>query len=97
MNRRREFSASAHRQCWAFSLRRGTIGRMRHFSTKDLFLATTFTAAGMFPIYLALLHGVWHEWSPVVPYLLWFGGGAIIGAGILAPFRKPWIGALAGV
>jgi hypothetical protein len=29
--------------------------------------------------------------------LLWFGGGALVGAGIFGPFHKHWFGAVFGM
>ena len=70
---------------------------MPRFALKDLFLATTLIAVGMSLLYLLFSREPWRGWSAVVPYALAYGGSALIGAGILAPFKRPWIGAVVGV
>jgi len=66
------------------------------FSLKRLLVAFTLVAVG-----------IWMVW--VVPQyerqggklalcaMLWFGGGALVGVGLLAPFRRPWFGGVFGV
>jgi hypothetical protein len=66
------------------------------FSIKRLLLATTLIAVGTVPIASELTGGRYtdNEW---VGLLLWFVGGALIGAGIFMPFSKTWIGVLFGL
>jgi hypothetical protein len=36
-------------------------------------------------------------WNVLFPTVLWYLGGMYIGVGVLAPFKKPWIGAWLGL
>jgi hypothetical protein len=70
---------------------------MPRFTVKDLLIATALVAAGAGMIGL-LHHGrllpdnveFASAWATAI--LLWFGGGALIGAGLFLPFKRPWTG-----
>jgi hypothetical protein len=71
---------------------------MPRFSIKDLLIATTCIAMGIGLLAFPYYH---HEYIsanlPSSTYVLcWFGGGALIGAGILNPFGRPLWGAAIG-
>lgn len=72
------------------------------FTLKDLFLSTTLVALGLViavlsvsPVFLRVLP--WIFWYLYVPLGLWLSGGAMIGAGVLFPFKKAAVGAVIGV
>ena len=75
---------------------------MPRFTVKRLLLATTLVCIGVGMI-ACLEHSRLRlnnvdslaNWAAVL--FLWFGGGASIGAGLLTPFQRPWIGAVMGV
>jgi hypothetical protein len=69
--------------------------RIVRFSVKELLLATTLIAIGIVTICITTqprpyLGGLSHA-------ALWLFGGGCVGAGLFAPFSKPWIGAVVGV
>jgi hypothetical protein len=67
---------------------------MPRFSIKDLFIATTLVAVGVGALCVLFSR----EETPVIPGLiLFFGGSALIGAGIFMPFKWRWVGAGIGV
>jgi hypothetical protein len=67
---------------------------------KHLLLAAALIAVGIacLSIILSIPRSGPFEWYYVyeVP-LIWFGGGALIGAGLLTPFKKVAIGAVIGI
>jgi len=65
---------------------------MPRFSLMDLFFATTYLSAG-----LASLCLFFSMATGLLGLLLWFIAGALIGAGILAPFKRMQIGAAIGI
>jgi hypothetical protein len=68
------------------------------FSVKDLLLATTLIAAGSAMLYQVLNYDPRIRKLPVgLDYMLAYGGAAVIGAGIFTPFKRPLIGAIAGI
>jgi hypothetical protein len=64
---------------------------MPRFSIKDLLWSTTLIAAG-FGVFVITVRAARGEPN----WILWHGSGALAGAGILFPFRHPWIGAVFG-
>jgi hypothetical protein len=73
---------------------------MPRFSIKDLMIATTLIAVGMGLIYFAyqaVQHPGFSDYKALQFSVGVFGGTAIIGAGILTPFKRPWTGALVAV
>ena len=72
--------------------------RANQFSLKDLFLGTTMIAVGFGIAVLPFSTIVWDEmwFFRLVPQGLWLGGGALIGAGLLLPYKKAAIGAVIG-
>lgn len=66
------------------------MGRMSHFSLKQLLLTITFVALGFGLLALVIAGGYF---SMSVAALC----GAVIGAGFLTLFKRPWIGALVGL
>jgi hypothetical protein len=71
---------------------------MPKFTIKALLIATTCIATGIGLLTFPYYH---HEYisanlpSPTY-FLCWFGGGALIGGGILTPFQHPLWGAAIG-
>jgi hypothetical protein len=74
---------------------RGRMGVMPRFALKDLLLSTTLIALG-----LACYVWVQRSQIPLLEHpiilLPLIGSGALVGAGILHPFRVAWMGALIG-
>lgn len=76
---------------------------MPRFTIKDLLLATTLIAIGagmLAPIFLDTVPrriSSWGIWGVFLWFLIWFGGGGLIGAGLFTPFRKVRIGVAIGV
>lgn len=68
---------------------------MTHFSLAVLFRAVALVAVGI--SLLCLTFGRENIPPPMVVFWPWFGSGALIGAGLFSPFKKPWLGALVGV
>jgi hypothetical protein len=73
---------------------------MPRFSLKDLLITTALCGAGLVSMRGATRlpksspdNDVWVS----VFALLWFGGSALIGAGLLTPFKKMWFGAAVGL
>ena len=62
-------------------------------------LATTLVSVGCYLLWFAFRHPIVGAWVPPdwLMFSAWFGGGAFIGAGLLAPFRRPWIGVCIGL
>lgn len=70
---------------------------MPRFSIKDLLLATTLIALGIGALMtLARTTGDFHRAFPGTAFVLFLGGGALIGAGLLAPASRPLAGAVIG-
>ena len=74
---------------------------MPRFTIKDLLLATTLIAIGAGMLALVLRGNAW-LWprgglAVITVFSLWLGGGGCIGAGLLTPFKHPWIGAALGL
>jgi hypothetical protein len=70
---------------------------MPQFTTKHMFQAVTQIASGILLLLLArdlIFYGLI---GFILAYISWLVGGALIGAGLLTPFRKPWLGAGMGV
>jgi hypothetical protein len=72
---------------------------MPRFSMKDLLLATTLIALG-----LGVLAWSNHyqdttklEQPQPIALVSYFACRALIGAGLFAPFKRPWLGAVVGV
>jgi hypothetical protein len=70
---------------------------MPRFSIKRLLFAMTLIAVGMGLIYFAYHHPNLDGTETLQLAGGFFGGTALIGAGILAPFRRPWTGAIVAV
>jgi hypothetical protein len=73
---------------------------MPRFSIKDLMLATTLVAVGMGLIYVAYqacLHPRFGNYAAFQFSGGLFGGAALIGAGMLIPFKRPWTGTIIAV
>ena len=74
---------------------------MPRFTVRDLLIATTLVAIGAGA--LGLMYRIWEALAEAgfvtVPILLllWFGGGAFIGAGLFTPFKRPWTGVICGL
>jgi hypothetical protein len=69
---------------------------MPRFSLKHLLLSTTLVAVGLV-LLLLIFREPGGSLGDSAAIVCWFGGGALIGAGLLAPFRKWWIGAAIGM
>ena len=71
---------------------------MPQFTLKEMLLATTLIAVGVGA--MAFLYhsadaprGLGNSAQVGLAVLLWFGGGALVGAGLFTPFKRPWTGA----
>jgi hypothetical protein len=72
---------------------------MPRFSLKDLLIGTALLSAGVVSIV-----GIWRlptdisleAWGEAIAWL-WYGGGALIGAALFTPFKRPWSGVLVGL
>lgn len=65
------------------------------FSLKRMLLSTTLIAVGL--VAICLLFRAPQRFNEATEVLLWFLGGALVGAGIFAPFDKARNGALVGL
>src|SRR5689334_2507291 len=68
--------------------------RMPRFTIKDLLIATTLIANGVFQLTLSR-DG--ENASPFAIAFLWFSGGVLIGVGLFIPFNRPWTGLFKGL
>jgi hypothetical protein len=75
----------------------GGMKRLPRFSVKLALVATTLIALGLAMLYQVLNYDPRSNWPVSVGYFLVYGGSASIGAGIFAPFKRPLIGAVAGM
>ena len=69
--------------------------RMPRFTIKDLLIATTLIANGVFQLTLLSRDG--ENASPFAIAFLWFSGGVLIGVGLFIPFNRPWTGLFTGL
>jgi hypothetical protein len=72
---------------------------MPRFTIKDLLLTTTLIAVGvgMFAFLFQRGDAINRVGAGAAALLLWFGGSAFLGAGVFAPFKRPWRGAIVAV
>lgn len=72
---------------------------MPRFTVKDLLIATTLVAIGAGMISFACSIEPGTRENGLIPVLMFcfFGGLALIGAGLGTPFHRPWTGAIAFV
>jgi hypothetical protein len=68
------------------------------FSVKTMLVATALISAGSAMLY----HVLNYDWRvsklPIgLDFVLAYGGAAVIGVGIFTPFKRPLIGAIAGI
>ena len=66
---------------------------MARFSLKELLLGTTYIAIGLFIIRLPWLIRFDELLELLLLIFLFLSGGTFIGAGILLPFKRLWLGA----
>jgi hypothetical protein len=69
---------------------------MARFSLKKLLFAMLQVAAGsacLSFVFSIPVHTPFKPWNP----FCWYGGGALIGAGLFVPTKRPVIGAVIGV
>jgi hypothetical protein len=66
---------------------------MPHFSIRDLMFATALVALGIFMVSTLFKYPPGRD---AYAFVLWFGGGAMIGAGLFTPFGRVWWGAVVG-
>ena len=69
---------------------------MPRFTVKDLLIATTFIAIGAgVLVFLNQNSRAIFDWGGMGTVLfLWYGGGALIGTGLLMPVKRPWTGVI---
>ena len=74
---------------------------MPTFSLKDLLLATTLISIGLSVWYLLFAYRPGarnhEEYEIFIARAIAFNGIALIGAGLLAPFKRTWIGAIGAI
>lgn len=80
----------------AFLATYGKLFAMPQFTTKDLLIAFTLIAAGLGLIGANILYQETSKVEQPTPITMfcWLVGPPLIGAGLLAPFKHPWIGAI---
>ena len=69
---------------------------MPQFSIKSLLIATTLVSLGMGLLYFAYQHRYTPD-DEAWELGAFFGGGALIGAGAMTPFKRPLRGAIIAV
>ena len=69
---------------------------MPRFTVKEMLLATTLFAvgAGLLAFLYQNSEDVFQNGGMKGILLLWYGGGACTGAGLLTPFKRPWTGVI---
>jgi hypothetical protein len=79
----------------SFSATYGKLFAMPKFRTKDLLVASALTAIGLGLIGGNILYQEASKVEQPTPFTLfcWLVGPPLIGAGLLTPFKHPWIGA----
>lgn len=75
---------------------------MPRFTLKEMLLATTLIAIGAGLIAILFRYGAGiveggGSGGFAVALVLWLGGGALIGAGLFTPFKRPWTGVCVAV
>jgi hypothetical protein len=72
---------------------------MPRFTIKDLLVATALVAIGAGMIGFQYQNGLAiFTWGGMgVCLFLWCGGGVLIGAGLLKPFKRTWTGVITGL
>jgi hypothetical protein len=73
---------------------RGRIGRMPRFTLKDLLVSTSLIAASLSCFWL--ISAIKRNDSMALALLLWFSSGSFLGAGLLTPFQRAFIGGITG-
>ena len=68
--------------------------RWLQFSLRDLFLAVTFVAVGCCGLIWIMRADYWGLPQIGLASGIWYGSSALVGAGLLAPFRKKAAGAI---
>jgi len=63
------------------------------FSNKDVLRGIALIAVGAASLMLPQSLVYYGPIGFILAYVLWFIGGAMIGAGLLPPINKPWVGA----
>jgi hypothetical protein len=66
--------------------------QMTRFNRQDVLIGSTGIASGIALIVAVIAQSIW----PPLVMPSWLASGALIGAGILLPFRRPWTGAAVG-
>ena len=76
----------------------GRIADMQRYGLKDLLMAMTFIVVGLSLLAWLIRHAPLGDDLSNIPIFLicWFGGGAMIGAGVSVPFRQMRRGAVVG-
>lgn len=73
---------------------------MPRYSLKAFLIATILIAIGVALLSKVIMfprNAPVEWWYVYAAALAWFGGGMLIGAGLLAPFKKIWLGVLIGL
>jgi hypothetical protein len=66
------------------------------FSLRRLLISITIVAVGLMAVSMMFSKPP-QRLEESTRFILWYLGGALIGAGVFAPFKKVWIGLLVGL
>ena len=73
--------------------------RMPEFSLKHFLLSVALIALGVGLVWVVLRPQRFEDWEPsgYLAATMWIVGGSLIGAGVMTPYKHPYIGAACGL